>query len=68
MGNFSPFIYVPPNEIPWRTYFKDNRENEDSDARLLLVFGANYGAMSDAIQPEIGTKSLKGQEFITPSK
>ena len=68
MGNFSPFIYVPPNEIPWRTYFKDNRENEDPEARPLLVFGANYGIMSDAIQPEIGTISLKHQEYITPSK
>ena len=68
MGNFSPFIYVPPNEIPWRTYFKDNRENEDPDARPLLVFGANHGIMGDAIQPEIGTISLKYQECITPPK
>ena len=68
MGNFSPFTYVPPNETPWRTYFKDNPENEDPEVRSLLVFGANYGIKSDAIQLEIGTISLKHQEYITPSK
>ena len=73
MSNFNPFIYALLNESPWRTYFKDNRKNEDSDARLLLDFGANYGAMGEAIQSytrvqKLEQNLLKGQEFITPAK
>ena len=73
MGNFNPFIYALLNESPWRTYFKDNRKNEDSDAMLLLDFGANYGAMGEAIQSytrvqKLEQNLLKGQEFITPAK
>ena len=73
MGNFNPFIYALLNESPWRTYFKDNRKNDDSDARLLLDFGANYGAMGEAIQSytqvqKLEQSLLKGQEFITPAK
>ena len=73
MGNFNPFIYALLNESPWRTYFKDTRKNEGSDARLLLDFGANYGAMGDAIQSytrvqKLEQNLLKGQEFVTPAK
>ena len=73
MSNFSPFIYALLNESPWRTYFKDNRKNDDSDARLLLDFGAQHAGMGEAIQSytreqRLEQNLLKGQEFITPAK
>ena len=53
--------------------FQGQSENDDSDARLLLDFGAQHGAMGEAIQSytrvqRLEQNLLKGQEFITPAK